>query len=82
MKCYNCGKELPDNSKVCLSCGKKVGERGASGKETFSGAAPARQKGTNPKLSSFRIPLIVVSAIFPKQIPYIKDKTKLNTCSN
>jgi uncharacterized membrane protein YvbJ len=63
MRCYNCGKELPDNSKVCLSCGKKVGERGPSGKETFSGAAPARQKGIKPKLSSFRIPLIVVSMI-------------------
>lgn len=27
MKCNNCGNEIPDNSKFCTYCGKKINQR-------------------------------------------------------
>lgn len=63
MRCYNCGKELLDDTKVCLSCGKKVGAGVSCVKETFSGTAPVRQKRIKPKLTGFRFPLVVVSML-------------------
>lgn len=27
MRCYGCGAELPEGSKYCLSCGKRVGDK-------------------------------------------------------
>jgi uncharacterized membrane protein YvbJ len=58
MRCYNCGRDLPDNSKVCLGCGKRVGESASKSKDTFTGTAPNNKIKKNRE-NRFRIPLFI-----------------------
>lgn len=44
MKCYNCGNELSPNAQYCLSCGKKVGDKGENGGQEFIGEPEEREK--------------------------------------
>lgn len=58
MRCYNCGAQLPSNSKVCLSCGKRVGEGLSKGKDSFSGTESKNNVKKNRE-NRFRIPLFI-----------------------
>lgn len=40
MKCYNCGNEIPQGAKYCLSCGRKVGDAGNHDSETHAEGDP------------------------------------------
>lgn len=51
MKCYNCGATIPDGVKYCLSCGRKLGDKGGSSSSNFEGErehldASKKRKGT------------------------------------
>ena len=40
MKCYNCGNEIPQGAKYCLSCGRKVGDAGKTKSDTHAQGEP------------------------------------------
>lgn len=40
MKCYNCGNEIPQGAKYCLSCGRKVGDTGSAKSDTHAQGKP------------------------------------------
>ena len=40
MKCYNCGNEIPQGAKYCLSCGRKVGDTGSAKSDTHAQGNP------------------------------------------
>ncbi|MBO4805812.1 MAG: hypothetical protein IK005_00755 [Paludibacteraceae bacterium] len=56
MRCYNCGRELPKGTKICVGCGQKVGERQlqADGDLTTSGQTPP--VGRKRETSHFHLP--------------------------
>lgn len=46
MKCYNCGNEIPNDAKYCLSCGRKVGDSGsANSAKEIQGSPEPRKRG-------------------------------------
>ncbi len=37
MRCYNCGSQLPEGAKYCLSCGRKVGDKSGVTSDNLEG---------------------------------------------
>lgn len=72
MKCYNCGNELPSNSKYCLSCGKKVGDKGNNSCDELIGE-PEERKINNRSSQSPRPnrTLRIISGLFAIIILFI-----------
>ncbi len=58
MKCYNCGNEIPQGSKYCLSCGRKIGDSGDMGRqETEAIGSPEKRKAANYNSARIKIPV-------------------------
>ena len=54
MKCSNCGAELPDHAKYCISCGAELDVSGVpSGTETSPGTAVPASDGESPVYTDF-----------------------------
>lgn len=51
MLCIKCGTDLPDDSRFCLSCGRRSGTVSVGG-GAAAAVAPARIRAPEPKLSN------------------------------
>ena len=66
MRCYGCGAELPEGSKYCLSCGKRVGDKGDASSQNMEGVAEhvkTKREGKPIKLPLVFDAIIGVSAL-------------------
>ena len=64
MRCYNCGSELPEGVKYCLSCGRKVGDKGSSSSTHAEGSAEHLDPSKKKEGKRFKLPLFHRCMIF------------------
>ncbi|MBR4814477.1 MAG: hypothetical protein IKZ67_03340 [Paludibacteraceae bacterium] len=64
MRCYNCGSELPEGSKYCLSCGRKVGEKSQPSSSNAEGSAEHLDPSKKKEGKRFKLPLFHRCMIF------------------